>query len=158
MFKNIMVPLDGSPLAEAILPQVVELARLHGAELVLLRVALAHGFPMADPMEAQGVAVREAEEYLQKIGEGVRERGVRTSTVVRYGNPAEEILGHAEATSVDLIAMGTHGRTGVGRWVFGSVAEKVLRASRQPLLLLRAARGPAGAAATDPAGAPFRLP
>ncbi len=138
MFKQILVPLDGSALAEAILPQVTELARVHDAELVLLRVALAHAFPGADPTEAQLQAVRESEKYLEEVEKELKARGLRVATVVRYGQAGEEILDHAAFAGIELIAMSTHGRTGVSRWVLGSVAEKVLRASTTPLLLVRA--------------------
>ncbi len=147
MFKKILVPLDGSALAEAIVPQVTELVRLHGAELVILRVALAHGFPGVDPTEAQLQAVRESEKYLEGVEKDLKARGLKVSSVVRYGNAAEEILDHAAFAGIDLIAMSTHGRTGVSRWVLGSVAEKVLRASTTPLLLLRAPGAPMPAAA-----------
>ncbi len=138
MFKKILVPLDGSAVAEAILPQVTELARVHDAEMVVLRVALAHSFPGADPTEAQLHVVQESEKYLEEVEQGLKGGGLRVSTVVRYGHAAEEILDHAAFAGVDLIAMSTHGRTGVGRWVLGSVTEKVLRASSTPLLLVRA--------------------
>lgn len=138
MFKKILVPLDGSALAESILPQVTDLARLHDAEVVLLTVALAHAFPGADPTEAQLHAVREAEKYLETMERELKGRKVRVSVVVRYGHAAEEILDHAAFAGIDLIAMSTHGRAGVRRWVLGSVAEKVLRASTTPLLLVRA--------------------
>jgi nucleotide-binding universal stress UspA family protein len=136
--KKILEPLGGSAVAEAILPQVTELARVHDAELVLLRVALAHEFPGSDPIEAQVRAVGEAEKYLEALELELQGRGLRVSRVVRYGNGADEILDHAEFGGMDLIAMSTHGRTGVSRWVLGSVAEKVLRASTIPLLLVRA--------------------
>ena len=138
MFKKILVPLDGSALAEAILPQVTELARVHAAELVILRVALAHAFPGADPTEAQLHAVRDSEKYLEGVEQGLKGGGLQVSSVVRYGHAAEEILDHSAFAGIDLIAMSTHGRTGVSRWVLGSVAEKVLRASTTPLLLVRA--------------------
>ncbi len=138
MFGTILVPLDGSDLAEAILPQVGDLARAHGAELLLLRVALAHAVPGTDPTEGQARAVQEAEQYLAALASDLKGKGLRVSSVVRYGQAANEILAHADAHNVDLIAMSTHGRTGVGRWVLGSVAEKVLRAAKTPLLLVRA--------------------
>ena len=138
MYKKILVPLDGSALAEAILPHVTEVARIHNAEVVLLRVALAHAFPGVDPTEGQVEAVREAEKYLEAMEKEQKERHVKVSSVVRYGHPAEEILDHAAFAVIDLIAMSTHGRSGVSRWVLGSVAEKVLRASSTPLLLVRA--------------------
>ena len=138
MFKKILVPLDGFPLAESILPQVAALARQHSAELVVLRVARAHNFPWADPTEAQVEVLREAEKYLGELEQRLKGQGLRVSSVVRYGDAAEEILDHTNLSGVDLIAMSTHGRTGVSRWVLGSVAEKVLRHSTHPLLLVRA--------------------
>lgn len=138
MFARILVPLDGSPLAEGILPEVLELARLHGAEILLLRVALAHTFPGVDATDAQVHAVDEAEGYLAELERGLAAQGIPVSSAVRYGHAAEEILDHAQARHADLIAMCTHGRSGVLRFMLGSVAEAVLRASPVPVLLLRA--------------------
>jgi nucleotide-binding universal stress UspA family protein len=86
--------------------------------------------------------VRESEKYLEELEKELKGRGLRVSSVVRYGHAAEEILDHAAFSGADLIAMSTHGRTGVSRWVLGSVAEKVLRASTIPLLLVRAPGAP----------------
>ncbi len=147
MFKKILVPLDGSPLDESILPQVTELARAHSAELVLLRVALARGFPGADPTEAQVEAVREAEKYLEEVERDLRRDGLRVSTAVRYGNAAEEILDHAAFAGIDLIAMSTRGRTGLARMVMGSVTEQVVRRAPCPVVTVRPAEVPAVAAA-----------
>lgn len=154
MFARILVPLDGSPLAEGILSEVAELARLHGAEILLLRVALAHTFPGVDATEAQVQAVQEAEGYLAEVERGLTARGIRVSSAVRYGQAAEEILDHAQARHAGLIAMCTHGRTGILRIMLGSVAEAVLRASPVPVLLLRAqAPAPSLAGAPDVAAA-----
>jgi nucleotide-binding universal stress UspA family protein len=138
MFARILVPLDGSVLAEAILPQVTELATLHGAEIILLRVALAHTFPGTNQTVAQVQAIHAAEAYLGGVVEGLLTDGIKARTVVRYGHAADEILDQAEAGCADLIAMSTHGRSGVRRWMLGSVAEKVLRAATVPVLLVRA--------------------
>lgn len=138
MFARILVPLDGSPLAEMILPEVADLAILHRAELLLLRVALAHALPGVDQTEAQVRAVDEAEAYLADVQRRLAPRGVTVVSAVRYGRAAEEILDHVQSTGADLIAMSTHGRTGIRRWVLGSVAETVLRAAPVPVLLLRA--------------------
>lgn len=138
MFARILVPLDGSALAEAILPQVTELATLHGAEVVLLRVAFAHAFPGSDQTSAQVQAVEEAEAYLAEVVQRFLAAGIKAQSVVRYGHAAEEILDHAQTGAVDVIAMSTHGRSGVQRWVLGSVAEHVLRAAPVPVLLVRA--------------------
>lgn len=137
MYKRILVPLDGSPLAEGVLPHVQELARSIGAEVVLLRVAFAHIFPGADPIETQVTAVQEAEAYVMDRARTLQDAGVRAEGKVRYGDPMEEILDHVTRDHIDLIAMATHGRTGLKRVVLGSVAEQVLRRSPVPMLLLR---------------------
>ncbi len=145
MFSRILVPLDGSPLAEAILPEVMELAALHGAEVMLLRVALAHAFPGVNQTDVQVRAVEEAEGYLAGVQQHLEARGLLVNCAVRYGHAAGEILEHAQARGATLIAMSTHGRSGIRRWVLGSVAEAVLRASPVPVLLLHAREvAPAG--------------
>jgi len=155
VLSRILVPLDGSPLAEAVMPQVAELAAVRKAEVVLLRVALAHAFPGADPVEAQVRAVDEAESYLGKLESDLVAQGLTVKSVVRYGHAAEEILDHARVGGVTLIAMSTHGRSGIRRWVLGSVAETVVRHSPVPVLLLRAT-GPfaASVGAAEPARVP----
>ena len=138
MYKSILVPLDGSTLAEGILPHVKELARLTGAEINLLRVALAYTFPGANPTDAQIEVLGKAEAYLKGIEAELLREGFKASLHVRYGHDAQEILDHADQANIDLIAMSTHGRTGVGRFIMGSVANRVLRHSSKPVLLLRA--------------------
>ena len=153
MLSRILVPLDGSPLAEAVIPRVAELAALREAEVVLLRVALAHTLPGADPVETQVRAVAEAESYLGKLESGLVAQGLTVKSAVRYGHAAEEILDHARVGGVTLIAMSTHGRSGIRRWVLGSVAETVVRHSPVPVLLVRAT-GPVAASVGDAESAP----
>ncbi len=136
-FEKILVPLDGSQCAENILPKVEKLATDLKATIVLLRVAYAHTFPGVDPTEAEVKVVREAEEYLSKIEERLKAKGFNVENHVRYGDEAEEILDHAGQKDIDLIAMSTHGRSGVKRFLLGSVAEKVLRHSPKPIFLVR---------------------
>ena len=138
MYRNILVPLDGSPIAEEILPQVKGLARLTGAQISLLRVALVYIFPGADPTERQVEATQKVYDYLESIEEQLKKESLNISTHVRYGHDATEILDHARQEDIDLVAMSTHGRTGVGRWALGSVSERVLRHSPKPVLLTRA--------------------
>ncbi len=141
MFRRILVPLDGSPLAEAIFPQVTELSHTLGAEVILLRVALAHTFPGVDPIHLADEEVRvveEAEAYLATAAERLVREGVNAKTAVRYGQPAAEIIDHAAVEKADLVAMSTHGRSGLSRLVMGSVAEEVVRKANIPVLLLRA--------------------
>jgi nucleotide-binding universal stress UspA family protein len=102
-----------------------------------LRVVIAYTFPGADPTDAQVNVVREAEEYLSKVEEGLKKKGLKVDRHVRYGNDAEEILDHAAEKDIDIVAMTTHGRSGVKRFLLGSVAEKVLRHSPKPVFLVR---------------------
>lgn len=135
---TILVPLDGSALAETALVKALDLWRdVPEATLVLLRAAEAHPAAL-DPTEAQVAAVREAETYLQTAAARARALGatnVRTS--VWYGSAAPAIAEAAETLGVDLIVMSSHGRSGLGRFLLGSVAESVLRSTSVPILLLR---------------------
>ena len=153
MLSRILVPLDGSPLAESVLPQVVELATLRKAEVVLVRVALAHTLPGANQADAQVRAVESAQRYLTKIEADLAAQGIAAKGVVRYGHAAEEILDHARTGGIDLIAMSTHGRSGIRRWVLGSVAETVARRAPVPVMLLHA-RGRVAAPEQDRAHEP----
>jgi len=141
--KTILVPLDGSTLAESALTSAVDLARGYGAKVVLLRAAEAHSLPMADPTEAQVEAVRAAEAYLADARGRVAQAGVgEIETSVWYGPPVEAIVEAARFRGVDLIVMSSHGRSGLGRLVLGSVAESVQRATRVPILLIRPGEAP----------------
>ncbi len=141
---KILVPLDGSALAEAALAKAVEIAKdSPKASLVLLRAAEAPMLAGGDPVEAQVEVVREAEEYLEHLAARLRAEGVaEVSTSVWYGPPAPAIVEAAEIAKADMIVMSTHGRSGLGRLFLGSVAESVLRATRTPILLLRSAGAP----------------
>ena len=136
-FSNLLVPLDGSECAENILPMVEKLATDFKASICLLRVAYAHTFPGVDPTDAEVSIVREAEEYLRGVEERLKAKGFKVDTHVRYGSEADEILDHANQPDIDLIAMSTHGRSGVKRWLLGSVAEKILRHATKPIFLAR---------------------
>ena len=142
MYKRAVVSLDGSPVAEAIIPFILEIARPLDMEVVLVRV----NRPIPpDVIEGSRHVIVEdpetsridAEEYLAPVAVELRKQGVRVRTQVRRGQPAEEIVAAARDTGADLIAMTTHGRSGLGRLLFGSVAEAVLRESRLPVFLMR---------------------
>jgi nucleotide-binding universal stress UspA family protein len=137
MVRKILVPLDGSTLAEAILPQVTELATGLGAEVLLLRVAIAHVFPGVDPTEEEVRVISEAEAYVEALAGALAEKGVHVRTAVRYGKAAAEIIQHIADNQVTLVAMSTHGRSGLSRLVMGSVAEEVVRNAGVPVLLWR---------------------
>ena len=137
--NKILVPLDGSRVAEAALPKAVELIRDNScATLILLRAAKATACPGVDPIDAQVTAVHEAKAYLETVAARLRENGVfKVKTSIWYGAPAQSILDAARMTKPDLIMMGTHGRSGIGRLIVRSVAESVLRGTRTPLFLIR---------------------
>ena len=137
MLKRILVPLDGSHLAEAILPEAVHLAQSCGADLLLLRVAFAHVFPGMDGIEEEVEVVRTAEDYVADVATRLTGSGLSVWTAVRYGEPIEQILDHIVTNGVDVVAMSTHGRSGLSRLAMGSVAEAVVRKAGIPVLLFR---------------------
>jgi nucleotide-binding universal stress UspA family protein len=166
VFKKVLVPLDGSELAEAVLPYVEDLGKRCAAEVILLQVvatppdrATAIYRPLKGdmptpplPESAEDVTVAqhpiyqeqemaslraEAERSLARTKEHLSQAGLKVHVEVLFGRPAEKIVEYAMKEKVDLIAMATHGRSGFSRWVFGSVAEKVLRAIPLPVLLIR---------------------
>jgi nucleotide-binding universal stress UspA family protein len=140
--KTILVPLDGSSLAELALKPAIELAREKNATVVLLRAAEAHT-TVTDPAEAQVAVIREAETYLASVRARVLDGGVgMVETSVWYGPPAQAIAEAARHRAADLIVMSSHGRSGLGRLVLGSVAESMLRATRTPVLLIRPGNAP----------------
>lgn len=140
---TILVPLDGSPLAEAALPEAVEMAESSGAELLLLRAAQVHSLPGVDPTDAQVKVVQEAEEYLAGVADRLADLGFKSvDCSVWYGPAPYAIVAAARLYKVDLIVMTTHGRSGLGRMILGSVAESVLRGTTTPILLLRAPEAP----------------
>ena len=146
--QKILVPLDGSALAEAALPQALEIAESSGANLLLIRAAEAHTLPGVDPTEAQIKVVQEAEGYLAQVRDRLAAQGRKeVETSVWYGPAAYAIVEAARLNKVDLIAMTTHGRSGLGRLILGSVAESVLRGTTTPILLIRVAEAPVQAPA-----------
>jgi nucleotide-binding universal stress UspA family protein len=142
--EKILVPLDGSQVAEAALPRAVEVAQENPrATIVLLRAAEAFSVPGTDVAEKQVVAVKEAEDYLDGVAARLRRQGLQNvETAVWYGAAAPAIVEAAHVSKVDLIVMSTHGRSGLGRLFLGSVAESVLRGTETPILLLHVAGAP----------------
>jgi nucleotide-binding universal stress UspA family protein len=142
--EKILVPLDGSDLAEAALETAIDiLAEQPGTTLILLRAAEPLRPPGPEPTDDKLQAVRQAECYLNGVVSGLRECGItRVRTAVWYGPAAPTIVEAAAAEKVDLIVMTSHGRGGVGRLIFGSVAESVLHGTRTPILLVRDVSSP----------------
>jgi nucleotide-binding universal stress UspA family protein len=140
---TVLVPLDGSTLAEGALPRAAELAVASGARMILVRATIAHTFPGGDPIGAQVNVIKEAEAYLAGVAARMRALGVKdVRPSVWYGAPAPAIIDATALTDADLIVMMSHGRSGLGRLVMGSVAESVLRGTTTPILLLRETGAP----------------
>ena len=139
MYNTILDPLDGSELEGAIMPDVETVAAGPKAEIILLQVLpVTAVFPETAAKERQ-----EAEEYLTGVERGLLEKGAKARYTIRHGSdPAAEIVDYADVNNVDVIAMSTHGRSGVSRWVFGGVASKVLRGTTKPILLIRSPGAP----------------
>jgi nucleotide-binding universal stress UspA family protein len=150
MYQKILVPLDGSKLAECVLPYVEEIATGCRTEQVILvsvterimgyRVVEDYTQPSEERLvpEAVGKEEKQAQKYLGKIAKTLEAKGIKVLTEVLLGNPAEEIAIYADTKGCDLIIMASHGRSGPSRWAHGSVAEKVFRASCVPVLMVRA--------------------
>ena len=139
MFRTILVPLDGSPAAERALPLAAALAHAADARLVLVRCAWTTGVPGWETEQRQEAATREAQDYLHPIAGELRLQGVRVDIRAITAHPDQGILWTLADEHADLVVMTTHGRTGVGRFIYGSVAEAVLTQSHVPVLLVRAA-------------------
>lgn len=145
MYKKILVPLDGSKLAECVLPHVRTLAQgSEVKEIVLVRVVEPF-YPRGDfVLEESQIKKLEAEhkvaaaEYLQKLAQDLKLNGIKVSYEVLFGFVAESLAEYVEKNQVDLIVIATHGRSGVSRWVWGSVADRILRSSCVPVLMVRA--------------------
>jgi nucleotide-binding universal stress UspA family protein len=133
VYRTILVPLDESPLGERALPYAVSLARRSGARLVLLEVPVANVELRDDPQTGRPYFVDLAAQYLAGTAGRVGD-GVAAETVQRRGDPGAAIVAESGRRGVDLIAMSTRGRSGLGRWLFGSVADAVLRRARVPVL------------------------
>jgi nucleotide-binding universal stress UspA family protein len=143
--RRILVPLDGSMRAERVLPVVTPIAKALDSELILFQVPIVYvsGWMTGEwILPVQGVlatAEQGALIYLDYTAARLRQQGIKASVATEIGGVAASIIGYAEANRVDLIAMCTHGRTGLRRWTLGSVADRVLREGSAPLLLVRAA-------------------
>jgi nucleotide-binding universal stress UspA family protein len=134
--EKILVPLDGSPCAENILPVVEELSANLKAHISLLRVAYVRPFPINNPTDPELEVVREAERYLRGIGEHLKAKGFTVECQVRYGQDAEEIIQRAAEGDISLIALSNHGDGGMRRFLLGSVAEKLIRHAPKPIFLV----------------------
>lgn len=147
MYKKILIPLDGSNLAEAAIPYAVEMAKKFDARIVLLRCMVLPepilvGMDMALPehyADLQQAERTHVEEYLQRVKDRPELKDLVDEVKVPFGAPGEAILEFCDVEQCDLIVMSSHGRTGFSKFVYGSVAEKVLHHANCPVLLIRVA-------------------
>ena len=137
MFKKVLIPLDGSKLAEKILPRVEGFMRDSRGEVHLIRVVVSYQVDPREEKKERERLIQEAWDYLEKIAARLRGRRIKAHAIVVYGKDAVQICEYARKNKLDLIAMATHGRSGFSRWALGSVADKVLNCSRIPVLLVR---------------------
>ena len=144
MFERILVPLDGSLLAETVLPHAEALAAKFGSTIVLLQVgpilesATVAASPPDDPTLVHRIEHRTVAAYLAEVENRLRDHGCTIEVRQKEGDAAEQILSQAAESSVGLIAMATHGRSGLQRVLLGSVADEVVKKAACPVLLVRA--------------------
>jgi nucleotide-binding universal stress UspA family protein len=146
MYSKVIVPLDGTETAKAVLPFIEGIAGPLDLEVLLLRVVMPGSEELRRTAKEHLADLlptlrREALDSLRSVEDRLTTKGIRVATDVRIGDPAAEILAECDRTGADLIAMATHGRSGLGRLVFGSVAETVIRNARVPVFVLRTPSG-----------------
>lgn len=147
MFKRILVPLDGSKLAECVLPHLVAIAKICEPEVQLIRVldpvGVAARTRMIDPVDWQ-IRKAEAESYLSGIADPLQNAGLQISTHLYEGRPAEQIIEVAHAWDSDLILMSSHGQSGISPWNVSSVVQQVILLAHCSFMIIRAYQPPAG--------------
>jgi nucleotide-binding universal stress UspA family protein len=153
MYTKILVPLDGSSVAETVLPHVQKIARGAGnPEIILFRVCeppvLLADYPADLPLDWTDHVKLETDHiqelcriYLSRVEKDLRASGLKITTEASVGsNVAEQIIEYAVRNKVDMIVLATHGRSGISRWAFGSVANKILHSSPVPVMIVRPER------------------
>jgi nucleotide-binding universal stress UspA family protein len=142
MFNRILLPLDGSPLAEQALPHAIAIAECFQSELILLQVLI----PLPRSPVTEEAAILRAEEakailvheYLESVAAKVQDQSIKMQVIAIEGRPHFQILQYAEINQVDMIVMCSRGQSGLSRWMIGSVADRVMRGANMPVLLVRA--------------------
>ena len=149
MYSTLLVPLDGSKRAEAILSHVEKMAIKFGARVVLL-TCVEQKLPYPGDLEVSAMAytgddlvqqTQAAKSYLREVQTKLEQQGILVSTMIMQGQPVEAILAVAAQENADLIAIASHGRSGLGRVFYGSVAAGILQRVDRPLLIIRAPEG-----------------
>ena len=147
MYQHVMVPLDGSELAECVLPHARAIALgCAVAKVTLVRVVeplhIRGGLETRiSPEEKERLEKRSmdlARDYLERVVKSLKETGIAAQSEVLYGHIVDKLIDYADMNEVDLIIISTHGRSGVSRWVWGSVTDRILRAACVPVTMIRA--------------------
>jgi nucleotide-binding universal stress UspA family protein len=152
MYKRIMVPLDGSKLAECVLPHLETLAKVSPSpEVIVVRavepLSVPYGREVAKFASLEQVKAfethqkTEAEKYLKEIVARLKKTGVNAKADLVYGKAGEVLSNYATENDVDLVIIATHGRSGLSRWAWGSVADRLVRSVSAPVLMVRASEG-----------------
>ncbi len=144
-FERILLPLDGSPIGESAIPLVKDLALASNSEVLILRVVepvqQVHTIGGIDHFIFTDEQAKRMEEevgaYLKKVRRQFVSAGIAVKTIIKTGDPALEILKISEAEKINLVAMSSHGRSGIAKWILGSVSNKILQAGKKPLLIVR---------------------
>jgi len=139
MFKKILIGLDGSTLAEQVKPYAIEQALSFNSRVVLLKVIGNEAIlaPTASYLETIAIEEEKAYEYLQNIAASFIEKGIDVEFAVVQGEPSDTLISYAGQNGVDLIMLATHGYGGLKRMVLGSVVDKVIRETEQPVLVIK---------------------
>ena len=147
MYKTILVPLDGSKRAEAILPHVKNLSLCFNSKVIFfivvepsLMLEYDEVIDISKYLEKRNRQIKETETYLASIQEGFHEKGIEVQTLIGHGLVVKAIIDAAERENADLVAMASHGRSGLSRAFYGSVAAGVLQRIDRPLLIIRSRR------------------
>jgi nucleotide-binding universal stress UspA family protein len=148
MYKKIMVPLDGSKLAECVFPHLETIVKCDSPEVIVVQavepLSVPYGREVSQFTSLEQVKAFEthqkveAEKYLKKIVARLRKTGVKAKAEVIYGKAGEALGDYANKNDIDLVIIATHGRSGISRWVWGSVADRLVRSVCVPVLMVRA--------------------
>ena len=151
MYKTILVPLDGSKRAEAILPHVENLALYFNAKVIFFKVEepapmleYDEVIDMSKYLEERDYQKKETEAYLASLQKAFRAKGIEAKTLTSHGPVAQTIIDVAARENTDLVAMASHGHSGLPRTFYGSIASGVLQRIDRPLLIIRTRRDKIG--------------
>ena len=145
MYKKILVPLDGSPEAECVIPHLETIAKTGVKDIELISVVEPIEIPTRgrialseDDLKQITLELKsETHKYLDQVAKRLTRAGIKVHPIILTGKPAESLINYIDSNDIDLVIMATHGRSGITRLFWGSVAEKVLRSVNVPVLLVK---------------------